>query len=275
MAIKLIALDIDGTLVNTQMEVLPSSVEALDRAVEQGLQVVLSTGRPEVECDRILEKLPCIGYVNGCTGARVVDLKTGKLIAGAYISAEETRRLYDVLRDLDLMFCVLDPDIVMYHADKERLAYSIANATPQVADHLTRYYVGVDSMDEDLTTKDRYIKIYTPCFTQEALEAVKSRLAEEPYIVLQCAPTDMEISPPGIDKGSGLGQLAQALGFEAQEVMAIGDRENDLGMLRYAGLPVVMANGSDDAKALAKYITDDNDHDGVAKAVNMVLEGTL
>ena len=275
MAIKLIALDIDGTLVNTQMEVTEGSIHALNKAVQQGIRIVLSTGRPEVECDRILEKLPCIDYINGCTGARVVELKTGRLIAGAYISSKETKRLYDAVRDLDLMFCVLDPDAVKYYAEKERLAYSIAHASPQVADHLSRYYVGVDSMDEYLASKDQFIKIYMPCFTREALEAVKSRLAAEPYIVLQCAPQDMEISPPGIDKGSGLAQLAQALGFSADEVMAIGDSENDLGMLRYAGLPVVMGNGSADAKALAKYITDDNDHEGVAKAVNMVLEGTL
>ena len=275
MAIKLIALDIDGTLINSKMEVLPSSVEVLNRAAQQGINIVLSTGRPEPECDEMLKALPCIDYINGCTGARVVEVKTGRVIAGTYMSTKEAKQLYRLLRDLDLMVCVLDPDLAVYHAEAKVLERLFAEAPPHVVAHFKKYYVAVDDMEAYLDGRDQIIKIYMPCFTQQALEESKCRLAGEPYVVLQCGPCDVEICPADTDKGTGLAMLAQALGFTADEVMAIGDSENDLGMLRYAGLPVVMGNGSDAAKALAKYITDDNDHDGVAKAVNMVLEGTL
>ena len=275
MAIKLIALDIDGTLLNSKMEVTAAAIEALNKAVARGIHIVLSTGRLVVECADILEKLPCIRYVNGCTGAEVTDLKTGRSVAGRRISGDEARRIYSKLKDLPIMFCAFDPKDGAPHCSRERWQQSVDNASPPVRRHIKKFYTPEDSFEDYIANVQELIKVYMPCFTQEALVEVKRRMAAEPYTVVQCSATDMEIMPVGADKGAGLEQLAQVLGLTSSEVMAIGDSENDLSMLRYAGLPVVMANGSDEAKALAKYITDDNNHDGAAKAVNMVLEGTL
>ncbi|MBP3634452.1 MAG: HAD family phosphatase [Oscillospiraceae bacterium] len=275
MAIKLIALDIDGTLMNSHLQVTEQTIRTLTEAAEKGIAVVLSTGRPEPECDDVIEKVPCISYVNGCTGARVVDVKTGKIIAGRYIPVDEAKRLREKLRDLDLVVCAADPLTARFHDDARELERAISLSSPDVAAFLAKYHVGEEDLDAYLSSIDKIVKFYMPCFSEGVIEEVKRRMEGEPYTVLQCGPNDVEICPAGTDKGTGLSLLAQALGITAQEVMAIGDSENDLSMLRYAGLPVCMGNGSEAAKACAKYITDDNDHDGVAKAVNMVLEGLL
>lgn len=275
MSIKLIALDIDGTLMNSKLQITQQTVRALTMAAQQGITVVLSTGRPALECDDIIKKLPCISYVNGCTGAQVVEVKTGKTIAGRYIPTDEAKRLYHKIRDLDLMVSAFDPVTGRCHDNKEDLKHCIAVSTPSVAKHIQAHHVGVESLDAYLDSLDKIIKFYMPCFSDGVIEEVKRRMENEPYTVLQCGPADVEIIPVDTDKGTGLAALAQSLGITAEEVMAIGDSENDLSMLLYAGLPVSMGNGSDSVKACAKYITDDNDHDGVAKAVNMVLEGTL
>lgn len=274
MAIKLIALDIDGTLINSQMEVTAATVEALNKATEQGIQIVLSTGRLVVECTDILQKLPCIRYVNGCTGAEVTDLATGRSVAGKRIPGGEARRLYRKLKDLPIMICPFNEDCVP-RSDRYHWQKCLEEAPRPVAQHMKRFYEPIDDLDTYMETVDRLIKFYMPCFTQETLEKFKHRMADEPYTVLQCGPLDMEIMPIGANKGDGLRMLAESLGLTSHEVMSIGDSENDIEMLRYAGLPVVMGNGLPHVKPLAKYITDDNDHDGVAKAVNMVLEGTL
>ena len=275
MAIKLIALDIDGTLLDSKLQITDETVRALTAAAERGIAIVLSTGRPALECDYIVEKLPCISYINGCTGAQVVDVKAGKTVAGRYIPREEAKRLLDKIRDLDLMVCAFDPITGQCHDDAKTLQYCISVSPPQIAKHLTKNHVGVESLDAYLDSVDKIIKFYMPCFSVSVIDEVKHRMENEPYTVLQCGPSDVEVCPADTDKGTGLADLVQMLGIKVHEVMAIGDSENDLSMLRYAGLPVVMGNGSAEAKALAKYITDDNDHDGVAKAVNMVLEGTL
>ncbi len=274
MAIKLIALDIDGTLIDSQMEVTAATIEALNKAVEHGIQIVLSTGRLVVECTDILEKLPCIRYVNGCTGAEVTDLKTGRSVAGKRIPGDEARRLYNKLKDLPIMVCPFNEDCIP-RCDRYHWQLCLDEGPRPVAQHMERFYRPVDDMDAYMETVNDLIKFYMPCFTKETLEEYKARMADEPYTVLQCAASDMEIMPVGADKGDGLRMLTESLGLTADEVMAIGDSENDAAMLRYAGLPVVMGNGQPHIKALAKYITDDNDHDGVAKAVNMVLEGLL
>ncbi len=275
MAIKLIALDIDGTLLNSRMEVTPATVMALDKAVAQGIRVMLSTGRLAVECADILRELPCIRYINGCTGAEVTDLKTGRSVAGKRFSGDEVRHIYKKLKDLDIMLCAFDSADGHPHCRKDLWELSRELCQPMAAAHIKRFYIPEDDFEGYLNSRRELIKFYMPCFTPEALAAVKERMADEPYTVLQCAASDMEIMPTGANKGDGLRQLAEALGLTADEVMAIGDSENDIEMLRYAGLPVAMGNSMEQVKALAKYITDDNDHDGVAKAVNMVLEGTL
>ena len=275
MQIKLIALDIDGTLLNSNLEVTAATIDALNRAMERGIHIVLSTGRLVVECEDILEKLPCIRYVNSCTGAEVVDLQTGKTVAGRRIEGDEILRLYELLKDLDLMPCAFDPVDGMAHCSVEKFRLCMENCSPDVARHLRRFYCPEEDFEAYLRSKDSLIKYYMPCFNERAITDVAQRMKEEPYTVVQCGPSDMEIIPVGTDKGLGLQLLAQALGLEQEQVMAIGDSENDIGMLRYAGLPVVMGNGLPHVKELARYITDDNDHDGVAKAINMVLEGKL
>ena len=273
MDIKLIALDVDGTLLNSRQEVTPAVKDVLDKAFQKGIHIVLSTGRLVAECRDVLQELTCIRYVNGCTGAHVVDLMDGHTVAGKRISGDEARRLYAILKDLDVMVCAFDPRDGHPHCRRDLWERCMQVCTPEVARHLHRFYLPEEDFEGYLAGVDSLIKFYMPCFTPQAMEAVKQLLAKEPYTVLQCAPGDMEIMPVGADKAEGLRLLAQSLGLEAAQVMAIGDSGNDVSMLRWAGLSVCMANGSAAAKAEADYLTDDNDHDGVAKAVNMVLEG--
>lgn len=275
MAIKLIALDVDGTLLTSDQKITPATAEALNKAKARGIHIVLSTGRLAVECRNIFEQLPCIQYINGCTGAEVTDLQTGRSVAGSRIPGDEARRLYNILKDLDLMLCAFDPVDGKPHCSKELWDRCREVCSPEVAWHLSTFYHPEDDFEGYLSKVDCLIKYYMPCFTPEAMTQVAQRLKDEPYTVLQCGPADMEIMPVGADKAVGLRKLAESLGLTAAEVMAIGDSENDVSMLRYAGLSVCMANGSEQAKAAAGYITDDNNHDGVAKAVNMVLEGAL
>ena len=273
MDIKLIALDVDRTLLTTKQEVTPATQRALERAYEKGIHIVLSTGRLVVECEQILAALPCIRYINGCTGAEVVDLWDGHTVAGRRISGEEARRLYGLLKDLNVMLCAFDPKDRRPHCRKDLWDYAQQVLTPAAAEHLRKYYIPEQDFEHYLDGVDSLIKFYIPCFSQEDMQTLKRRMEKEPYTVLQCAASEMEIMPVGADKADGLDLLTQALGLKACHVMAVGDSENDLSMLRWAGLAVCMANGSAEAKVAADYITDDNDHDGVAKAVNMVLEG--
>ena len=101
------------------------------------------------------------------------------------------------------------------------------------------------------------------------------QLREEPIFLSESAPLDLEAMPLGVDKGVGLRDLAEALGIRQQQVMAVGDSANDIAMLRYAAFGVAMGNASAEAKAAADYITASNDQDGLAQAVDALLEGRI
>ena len=109
MDIKLIALDVDRTLLTSDHKVTPAVQQVLTEAYERGIHIVLSTGRLVIECREILQALPCIRFINGCTGAEVVNLLDGHTVAGKRISGGEARRIYSKLKDLDMMLCAFDP----------------------------------------------------------------------------------------------------------------------------------------------------------------------
>lgn len=273
MSIKLIALDVDGTLVNSRQEVTPATVEALQAAADRGIHVVLATGRMLSECQALLNKLPMIRFAVTCTGTQSFDLKTGQSIAQRALTADQLRELCSHLWDLDVMLQIFDDRDGLMHND----AACLADAERFCDSELAAAIRGYHKPEADLRS---YVEAYegptnkihmffgSTADKQTALE----RMRGLDYEFMDSMFTDLEIMPPKVDKGVGLQDLAEHLHFTAAEVMAVGDGGNDAGMLQYAGLAVAMGNANDTVKAMAHRVTDDNDHDGVAKAVWQVLE---
>ena len=273
MPIKLIALDVDGTLVNSRQEVTPATVQALQAAADQGIHVVLCTGRMLSECQELLAKLPMIQFAVTCTGTQTFDLRNGQSIARHGLTAAELKEICSHLWDLDVMLQIFDDRDGLMHNDAALLADAERFCGSELANAIRRYH----KPEEDLRS---YVEAYegptnkihmffgSAADKQTALE----RFRGLNYEFMDSMFTDLEIMPGQVDKGVGLQDLAEHLHFAPEEVMAVGDGGNDAGMLRYAGLAVAMGNAGDAVKALAHRITDDNDHDGVAKAVWRVLE---
>ena len=119
------------------------------------------------------------------------------------------------------------------------------------------------------------IEKITMMFAEEAQRASAMALlsADRRFLVTSSLPNNLEVNDQSIDKGKGLLALAAMLGIRPEETMAVGDSSNDLAMLRAAGLGVAMGNGSAEAKAAADVTTDDNNHDGAAKAIERYVLG--
>lgn len=276
MSIKLIALDVDGTLLDSRNELTAATVEALQAAADRGVNIVLSTGRMLSECRELLEQLPMIRYAVTCTGAQTIDLVTGETIGRKSLTADEMRLLCSHLWDLDVLLQIFDDRDGLMHNDARRLAEAERYCSPGLAQAIRRCH----APEADLRA---YVEAYQGptnklhmffASTKDKNTAV-ARTAGLPFAFMDTCPTDLEIMPLGVDKGLGLRQLAEHLHLDRSQVMAIGDGGNDEGMLRYAGLAVAMGNANDHLKALAHRVTADNDHDGVAKAVWEVLEEAL
>lgn len=272
MPIKLIAIDIDGTLINSKNQLTQATVDALETAANAGIHICISTGRPVTECREYIALLPGMRYMVTCTGTQVVDLQTGKDIFRKALSADELRMLYKIIRSYGTVPDIFDED------------NGIHNRASDVADEAF-WGVFLETVQKNHIAEadlDAYVENYRGVtnkihmYFRELSHKPKlwKELKKLPYEIMESCPEDLEIMPLGIDKGIGLQKLAEYLGLTAEEVMALGDGGNDVGMFRYAGTAVAMKNASEIAKAAADRISlYTNDEDGVAKEVLAVLKG--
>lgn len=275
MAIQLIALDIDGTLLNSKNELTSPTLDALQRAADRGIHIVLGTGRMVSECRELLARLPMIHYAVTCTGTQVVDVKTGETLFRRSLTAEELRRLCTRVADLDVMLQIFDDRDGLIHNDAAMLAHAERFCRPELARAMQLCHGAEPDFaaylrDFEGPTNKLHMFFANPADKAEAIR----RLSGTPYYMSESHKLDLELMPPGVDKGVGVMALAELLGLDRSQVMAIGDGGNDVGMLRCAGLAVAMGNGSAEAKAAAHRIAPDNDHDGAAATILQMLEET-
>ena len=274
MAIKLVAVDLDGTLLNSNKDVSAASAEAIRHAIDSGVQVALGTGRGIAECCDVIAAVPKLRYLVCCTGAVVYDRTAGQTLASCLLPAEDAKLLYRKLKDFDCIISFFTGGQVYNPLDRmQNFNHYYPEPVRSLFDRTHTVLEDLDGFVEDLTqpAEKFYIAFADQAECVRAYETVK----DLPFFITNAGYVDFEIMHKDADKGTGLRALAEHLGLRREEVLAIGDSSNDRQMLEYAGTAVVMANGSDDMKQIADLIAPSNDADGVAWVLNRILEGKL
>lgn len=274
MDIRLIGIDIDGTLLNRKKELTPATVEALQAAADQGIQIVISTGRLLSEFRDLVEQLPMMRYTVTCTGCQVIDLQTGRDIFRQAMTAEEMQRIYGKMKQFDVMFQAFSDDDGSIHNDAWVLEHADLYSPKALARVMQRTHIPEKDFDGYIASYTGLTnKIHMFFRSVEQRDRAWELVKDEPYSIMSSTVNDLELMPPGVDKGLGMRKLADHLGLTADQIMAIGDGGNDVDMLRQAGIGVAMANASEEAKAAADHVLAySNDEDGVAKAVWAVIK---
>lgn len=262
--IRLIAIDMDGTLLNPAHEITPRVRNAIAAARAQGIRIVLATGRPFSGAQRYLQELGITGEDEVCicfNGTVMQTVASGTCIAEFSLGFDDYLYCEQLARDLGVHFQAIDAHGI-YTANADISAYTVLDAYLSSA---PLRYRPVAQMDRTLCFR-KLMMIDAP----ELLDAVIPKLPAEltqRYGVLKSAPFFLEIFDRRAGKGAMLQQLARRLGLEAEQIMAIGDHENDLTMLAYAGTSVAMGNAIPAVKAAARYETASNQDEGVALAI--------
>lgn len=262
--IKIIALDLDGTLFNSDKKVSEKNQAALKKARQKGAKIVITTGRPLMAIGNLLSELDLAtsdDYSITFNGG-LVQSNDGKILYKNELQREQLWDIYQTLEPLGLPFDVLSEGIVYsIPCQGNKSLYHTANPL------LT--FVELDNFD-DIPKDVIYNKVVT-VIDADFLDRQISQLPKafyDNYEVFKSRDILLEIMPKDVHKAAGLTLLCQHLGLSAQNVMAMGDEENDISMLSWAGLGVAMANGSQIAKDHAKAVTTKtNDQDGVAEAI--------
>lgn len=264
MSIKLIAIDVDQTLLNSNGQVLPSTVKAVQAALAANIKVVLCSGRPLAGVQPYLTQLGISGadqYVITFNGA-VTESVAGTILAQSLINNPLYRELTAFSKAQRVPLNVLDRQSIIYTADRDVNWVMVQQAWENHAGLLIRE---PDELPTDF-------QIAKAVFTGEGaqLDAAEPRIrasfSNDLYIV-RASTHFLEIMNARVNKGQALADLAHHLGFAPEDVLAIGDEQNDLPMFKVAGTAIAMGNGSAAAKRAADAVTGTNDADGVAQAI--------
>lgn len=271
--IKMIALDLDGTVLTSENEVSKPTVQAVWAAHEQGIHVVVSTGRNYSNAKHVIDKLGVCEFVSVCNGALVLDLKNNRTIFRNSIRREDIRALLPML-DLPDIFFQLYIDGENYRderLDKLYFHYFPARSDSDRKAHVVpdiRKYLLYPAADMDVNVD----KIFVHCPDAALLGRLREKVSSVKTVHLtSSSPQNFEVTNFGITKAIGMEQLCLHLGISKEDVLAIGDSENDLDMLRYVGVSVAMGNAAEYVKQCTDYITRTNDEDGVAYAIRHFL----
>lgn len=274
MAIRLVAVDVDGTLVTADQRVLPRVQAAAQRALEHGIQLVLCTGRASGECWYILDALPQIRYAVTQTGAIAQDLKTGETLYHCPLSPDDARLIYSHVRRYDGLVNFFSGGIV-YNA-KQQMAQFERYYPADFRWLFERSHEFVDDLDAMVAGWNRPVeKLYVPFSSREECEKAMADLTQLPYFVTGAGYVDLEVMNPNTSKGIALGALCKKLGVPPKQVMAIGDSGNDAAMLDFAGVGVAMGNGEEALKQKADLIAPTNEDGGVADMLELAIKGEI
>lgn len=266
---KLIALDMDGTLLKEDKTISKENFEAIKKAKEKGVKVVLSTGRPKKGIEKYLKELDLISDEDYCVtynGSVIQNTGTEEILHKKLLTSEDAHYLHSLSKELDINIHALTP-------------------TSCIAPKLTKYTElevtlnGIDFEEVDFTTLTDSTPIIKIMFIGEPdkLSEAMDKLPEEvykKYTVVQSAPFFLEFLDKSVNKGTGVKALADSLGINKNEVICIGDAGNDIHMIKYAGLGIAMGNAFSELKKVANYITYTNEEDGVAHVINKFILNT-
>lgn len=259
MAIQLVAIDMDGTLLTDELEVSPRTVAAIQAAQQQGVTVTIATGRMFQSAKPFAERLgvdvPLITY----NGALVKSCRSGEVWHEELLPMDTTLSVLAYFRERGwyIQTYVDDEFYVRDYSEEARTYEAVSGISPHV--------VG-EAMFAPAKEPLKLLTLAEP----EHLDAITPVLQERfgSKVCLTRAKNHMiEMVNSEVNKGRGVAMLAKRLGILQQDIMVLGDSENDMTMLAYAGLGVAMDNADDKVKAVADAVTADNNRDGVALAI--------
>ena len=265
--IRLIALDMDGTLVNSMKKVAPEELEALSLAFSQGIHVVAASGRTQHTLPAELLAMKELRYIISCNGAKVMDRLSGKAVYRRSISQADMLRIMEHAKSFRCVREVaLDDSLYLACEDDED---ELSFVPPHQHDFMRSARTLTDRLETMMQqAKDGAEKILIFFHRADELQAFRRWLEENfSLCITSSLDSNIEVNALGVSKGSALCALAEHLGIPMEQVMACGDSENDIEMLRAAGLGIAMANSTPEALAAADAVTLSNEEHGVAAAI--------
>lgn len=271
---KMICIDIDGTLIRSDLTLAEETMEAVREAKEKGVLVVLATGRMHRSAALYAEKLGIEDPIISSNGALVKDPRTAEVFYKEYLGEEDVEYIIRELDRFGVQISFYNED-TMYVTEVRDYVHRYERMKASLPEHLqiSVRYEGKDFHMERFVEEYGSLVQKGICFPDpQRISAIKTEMKQNHRLkVVSSGKDNIEFTARNADKGLAMLALAKAKGILQEEILCVGDSENDLGMLELAGLSVAMGNAMGSVKAMADYVTATNDEHGVAKLIHRFL----
>lgn len=276
MKYKLLCLDMDGTVLNDEKKVSEENLKAIKKAHALGIKIAICTGRLFANARVYADIFGIEAPIIASNGAYIRDKGSDDVIYKCVLGKEKASKLYSIVEKYGfvLFFNECDSVISSKKFDDDKNIYVKMNKElPE--DRRVRLLYTEDMLETIRSEGDEILKCI--CIDENAIksqnykklnEARKEILKVGGFEIASSFRNNFEVMCEGVSKGRAAKVLADFYHISQDEVMCIGDNENDLSMIEYAGMGVAMGNAEESVKKVANYVTDTNNNSGVAKAIN-------
>lgn len=275
MKYKMVCIDMDGTLLGKGRKISNESKKVIKEIHDKGVEIVVTTGRIYNNAAYYSHLLGVESPVIAANGAIVREKNTNKVIYENPIKTEECIRLIELLYKMNVFFHFYTLDGIYCGNELTKFATKLYMTKQVGYDNLKiKYHVIKDLEKWKEFFRKTNVQI-TKCIAfsikpNKIIELKKELDKLNGIVYFGSGLRSVEINNKGVSKGKAVKALADYYGFKREEIVCIGDNENDISMIEYAGFGVAMGNAIDKVKKLADYITDTNKEDGVAKAIKKI-----
>ena len=284
---KIIAIDLDGTLLNSFGEITPKTKDVLQRAIKNGVKVILASGRPVSAIENIATEIGSKEYLISGNGALVFDMRENEVVYDKFLTKEQVLEIVDICEE-NSIYCnvyteteviakALNYNVLFYHKENAKKPEG-KRTSINIVSNLRRYI-------EDLDENENFLKM-TVCDPNRLIfngiirklrninsidvldvSHMSRKTIKDGTDDVQIEYFYTEITNKNVNKWSAIEYLLEKEDIKPEEVMAIGDNVNDKEMIENAGLGVVMGNSSPQMKELADIVVSDNNSVGIVEAV--------
>jgi Cof subfamily protein (haloacid dehalogenase superfamily) len=265
---KLIAIDLDGTLLPDGRIIPEGNIRAIEYATAKGITVVIATGRVTTSGRAFARQLNLETYIISSNGARIYDISKKDIIYEDGLCIEDAKAVAGYFEGFGVYYHAYVDDIMYARYMREPLLF-YTELNKKLDPDLRMDIRICDNFDQIFEeNKDKISKVMTIESDLKLIAAMRRDLLKNGNIVVMASREDnIEVMNHTVGKGKALMHLAKKLGVERDEVIAIGDNDNDLSMIEWAGTGIAMGNAIDEVKIAANDITDRCEELGVAKTI--------
>lgn len=261
---KLVAIDMDGTLLRGDHTISPKTKEKLIEAKNSGVKIVITSGRPIEGLKNYLEELNFVGeeeYLIAYNGGMVYNTKDFSVISEIGLKGKDIKDINKLAKKLGVnLHGYSDRGLLI--EERTELSEEEINIV-----NIKENIINFDTEIDDNETVVKGILVASPEKIDEITNKIPNEYFEK-YNIVRSVPFMLEVLNKECHKANGIQKLCEYLNLSRDEVIAIGDAANDQEMIKFAGLGVAMGNASDEIKGIADYVTDTNENDGICKVID-------